>query len=31
MNEIGTREVVEYAREFLKFTKSYLEGVKDAD
>jgi len=29
--EKEAREVVEYAREFLAFTKLYLEGVKDAD
>jgi len=30
-SEKEAREVVEYAREFLKFTKSYLEGLKNAD
>ncbi len=30
-SESEAHEVVEYAREFLKFTKSYLEGLRNAD
>jgi len=25
MNEVEAREIIEYAKEFLEFTKSYLE------
>ncbi|WP_193386181.1 hypothetical protein [Thermococcus zilligii] len=30
-SESEAHGVVEYAREFLKFTKSYLEGLRNAD